>query len=187
LSLSSCILALVGSQLCTRDLFLLSNSISNHSRSPSFLYHFLCFKSWLASTWSQKLICNIYSINRMLWYRVRATQFLTRFMSLWSHQFEVFEIQPNSQTISWDHGEGVWSVNLINYGSDCSISFLDRKFPLQFSPKPLHHFMNSLSHYVLLFVLFPTIYNMWIFIARDHHHHFRILGHGESRTVAEIL
>jgi hypothetical protein len=175
LPLSSCILNLVGSQLCTRDPFLPSNSISSLicTRSPSFLHHFLCFKTWLTSNWSQELIYNIYSINRMPRYRVWPTQFLTRFMSSWSHQFETFEIQPSSQIIFWDHGEGVWSINLINHGSNCSISFLDRKFLLQFSPKPLNHFASSSSHCVLLSVLFPTVYNILDFIAHDHHHHFR--------------
>jgi hypothetical protein len=123
-----------------RPVFAFKPDFKPHGRSPSFLHHFLCFKAWLTSNWSQKLIYNVYSINIMLWYRVWPTQFLTRFASSWSHKFKAYEIQRNPQTISCDHGEGVWSVNLINYGSDCSISFLDRKLPLQFSPKPLNYF-----------------------------------------------
>jgi hypothetical protein len=156
-----------------RPIFALKPNFKTHSRSRSFLHHFLCFKTWIASNWSQKLIYNVYSINRMLWYRVWLTRFLTRFASLWSHQFKTYEIQPKPQTISCDHGEGVWSVNLINYGSDCSILFLDRKLPLQFSPKPLNHFTSSLSHCLLLSVFFSTVYNMWVFAARYHWLHFR--------------
>jgi hypothetical protein len=168
-----------------RPVFTFKPDFKPHSRSSSFLHHFLYFKTWLESNWSQELIYNVYSINRMLWYRVWPTQFLTRFVSSWSHQFKAYEIQPSPQKISCDHGEGVWSVNLFNYGSDCSILFLDRKFSLQFSPKPLNHFASSLSHCILLTVLFPTVYNMWVFIAREHHHHFRILDSGEARvTVA---
>jgi hypothetical protein len=155
-----------------RPVFAFKPNFKPHSCSPSFLHH-LCFKSWFASNWSQELIYNVYSINRMLWYRVWPTRFLTRFVSSWSHQFKTYEIQPSPQTIFCDHEEGVWSLNLINYGSDCSISFLDRKFPLLISPKPLNHFASSSSLCVLLFVLFPTIYNMWVFIARDHRLHFR--------------
>jgi hypothetical protein len=156
-----------------RPIFAFKPDFKPHSHSPSFIYHFSCFKAWLVSNWSQKLIYNIYSINRMLWYRVWATQFFTWFASLWSHQFEAFKIQPNTQTISWDHGEGAWIVNLINYGLDCSISFLDRKLLLQFSPKSLNHFVSSLSNCVFFFVLFPMVYNIWVFIVREHHHHFR--------------
>jgi hypothetical protein len=156
-----------------RPVFAFKPDFKPHSRSPSFLHHFLCFKAWLASNWSQKLIYNIYSINRILWYRVWPTRFLTRFASLWSHQFKAYEIQPSPQTISCDHEEGVWSVNLINYDSDCSISFLNWKLPLLFFLKPLNNFTSSLSHCILLSVLFPTVYNMWLFIARDQMLHFR--------------
>jgi hypothetical protein len=159
-----------------RSVFAFKPDFKPHNRSPSFLHHFLCFKAWLASNWSQELIYNVYSINRMLWYRVSPTRFLTRFASSWSHQFKSYEIQPSPQTISCDHGECVCSVNLINYGSDCSISFLDRKLPLQISSKPLNHFTSSLSHCIPLSILFPTVYNMWVFVAREHHHHFRIFG-----------
>jgi hypothetical protein len=157
LPLPSCILDLVGSQLCTRNIFLSSNPISNIIVVlVHFLRHFLRFKPWLASNWSHKLIYNVYSINRMLWYRVWATQFWIRFASSWSHQFETFKIQLSPQIISCDHREGVWSVNLINYGSDCSILFLDQKLFLQFSPKRLNHFTSSSSLCVLLSVLFLT-------------------------------
>jgi hypothetical protein len=166
-----------------RPIFTFKLNFEPHSRSPSFLYHFLCFKAWLASNLFYELIYNIYSINRMLRYRVWPTRFLTRFTSSWSHQFDAFEIQPSSQTVSWDHGQGVWSVNFINHGSDCSILFLDWKILIQFSPKQLNHFASSLSYCVLLFVLFPTIYNMWVFIAQDHYHHFRILSRGKARIL----
>jgi hypothetical protein len=169
-----------------RPIFVFKPDFKPHNRSPLFIHHFLCFKPWLASNWSQESIYNVYSINRMLWYRVWPTRFLTRFASSWSHQFKAYEIQPSPQTISCDHGEGVWSVNLINYGSDCSISFFDRKISLPFSPKPLNHFASSLSCCVLLSVLFPTVYNMWVFVAWEHHHHFRILDGGSSGTVARV-
>jgi hypothetical protein len=139
-----------------RPVFAFKPDFKPHNRSPSFLHYFLCFKAWLASNWSQKLIYNVYSINRMLWYRVWPTRFFD-------------------------------PINLINYGSDCSISYLDRKLHLQFSPKPLNYFASSLSHCVLLSVLFPTVYNMWVFVAREHHHHFWILHHGEARTVASTV
>jgi hypothetical protein len=143
-----------------------------HSRSSSILHYFSYFKAWLELNWPQKLIYIFYSINRMFWYRVWATRFWTRFASSWSHQFEDFKTQPIPQIISYDHGEGVWSINLINYCSDCSNLFSYQKLLLQFSPKPLNLFASSLSLCVLLFVLFSTIYNIWVFIARDHHHHF---------------
>jgi hypothetical protein len=148
-----------------RPVFAFKPDFKPHSRSFLFLHHFLCFKSWLTSNWSQELIYNVYSINRMLQYRVWLTQFLTRFASSWSHQFKAYEIQPSSQTISCYHGEGVWSVNLINYGLDCSILFLERKFSLEFSSEPLKYFASSLSHCVLLSMLFSTVYNMWVFVA----------------------
>jgi hypothetical protein len=131
-----------------------------HIRSHSFLHHFLCFKSWLTSNWPQKLIYNIYSINKIFRYRVWATRFWTRFASSLSHKFGAFKIQSNPQIIFCDHEEGVWSVNLINYGSNCSILFLDQKLLLQFSPKLLNHFASSSYPCVLLSVLFPTVYNM---------------------------
>jgi hypothetical protein len=162
-----------------RSVFIFKPDFKPHNRSHSFLHHFLCFKAWLASNWSQELIYNVYSINKMLRYRVWPTRFLTRFASSWSHQFKPYEIQPSSQTISCDYGEGVWSVNLINYDSDCSISFLNRKLSLQFSPKSLNHFASSLSHCVLLYVLYPTVYNMWVFVARDHRLHFRFCNSEE--------
>jgi hypothetical protein len=118
-----------------------------HYRSPSFLHHFLFFKAWLTSNWSQKLIYNVYSINRMLRYRVWLTQFFTRFANPWSHQFEAFEIQLSSQTISCDHGESVWIANLINYASDCSIFiFLSETFTSVFSQtaQPFREFFVSL-------------------------------------------
>jgi hypothetical protein len=152
-----------------RPIFAFKLNFKPHSRFHSFLHHFLCFKAWLTSNLSQKLIYNVYSINKMLRYRVWPTWFLTRFVSSWSHQFKGFEIP---QTISCDHGECVWSVNLINYDSNYSISFLDQKLLLQFSPKPLNHFTCSSSHYVLLSVLFPMVYNTWVFIVREYHHHF---------------
>jgi hypothetical protein len=167
-----------------RSAFVFKPDFKPHNRSPSFLHHFLCFKTWLVSNWSHELIYNVYSINRILWYRVWPTRFLTRFASSWSHQFKTYEIQPSPQTISCDYGEGVWSVNLINHGSDCSILFLDRKLFLHFSPKLLNHFVSSSSYCVFLFVLFLTVYNMWIFIAWEHYHHFRILDSGKTRTVA---
>jgi hypothetical protein len=127
-----------------------------------------------------KLIYNVYSINIMLWFRVWPTWFWTRFASSWSHKFETFKIQRSSQTISCDHEQDVWSFNLINYGSDCSILFLNRKLLLQFSPKSLNHFVSSSSHCVLLSDLFPTVYNMWIFIIREYHHHFRFWSNGTN-------
>jgi hypothetical protein len=157
-----------------RSVFAFKPDFKPYSRSPSFLHNFLCLKAWLASNWSQKLIYNVYSINKMLRYRVWPTRFLTWFASSWFHQFEAFKIQPSSQTISCDHREDVWIINLINYGSDWSISFLDRKLPIQFSPKPLNHFVSSSSLCVLLFVIFPTVYNMWVFIAQNHRLHFQI-------------
>jgi hypothetical protein len=60
--------------------------------------------------------------------------------------------------------------------------FGSKTFP-SFSPKPLNHFASSLSHCVLLTVLFPTVYNIWIFIAREHHHHFRIFGQWRNSGV----
>jgi hypothetical protein len=126
-----------------RPVFTFKLDFKPHSHSLSFLQYFSCFKSWLVSNWSQELIYNIYSINRIFRYRVWPTRFLTRFTSSWSHQFKAFEIQPSPQIISCDHGEGVWSVNLINYGSDCSILFLDQKLLLHFSPKSLNHFVSS--------------------------------------------
>jgi hypothetical protein len=141
-----------------RPVFAFKPDFKPHSRSPSFLHHFLCFKAWLASNWSQKLIYNVYSINRMLSYRVWLTRFFTRFANSWSHQFKAYEIQTSPQTISCDHGEGVLSVNLINHCSDCLILFLDQKLPLQFSPKLLNHFA---SFFILLcsslYVLFNGI------------------------------
>jgi hypothetical protein len=62
----------------------------------------------------------------------------------------------------------------INYGSYCSISFLDRNFFLQLSLKPLNYFMSSSSHCVLLSMLFPTTYSMWVFVAWKHKLNFQI-------------
>jgi hypothetical protein len=159
-----------------RSVFALKLNFKSHSRSPSFLHHFLCFKAWLTYNWSQELFYNVYSINIMLWYRVWPARFLTRFASSWSHQFKAYEIQLSPQSISCDS-------DLINHGSDCSILFLDRKLPFQFSPKPINHFVIFLSHCVLLYVLFPTVYNVRIFVAREYHHHFRILDSGEARVL----
>jgi hypothetical protein len=58
--------------------------------------------------------------------------------------------------------------------------FWIENFSFSFSPKLLNHFVNSLSHCVLLFVLFPMVYNMWVFIAREYHHHFRFWSNGAS-------
>jgi hypothetical protein len=58
-----------------RPVFIFKPDFKPHSRSSSFLHYFLCFKAWLASNWSQELIYNIYSINRMLRYRVWPTRF----------------------------------------------------------------------------------------------------------------
>jgi hypothetical protein len=37
-----------------RPIFAFKLDFKSHSRSPSFIHHFLCFKAWLASNWSQK-------------------------------------------------------------------------------------------------------------------------------------
>jgi hypothetical protein len=74
-----------------RPVFAFKLDFKSHSRSPSFLHHFLYFKAWLVSNWSQKFIYNVYSINGMLWYRVWPTRFWTQFVSLWSHQFESYK------------------------------------------------------------------------------------------------
>jgi hypothetical protein len=159
-----------------RPVFTFKPDFKAHSRSPSFLHHFLCFKAWLTSNLSQELTYNVYSINRMLWYIVWPTRFLTRFASSWSHQFKVYEIQPSPQTISCDHGEGVW-IGLLDFifGSKTSPSVFSQ------TAQPFCKFF--LSHYVLLFVLFPMVYNMWVFVAREHHHYFRILDNGEARVL----
>jgi hypothetical protein len=85
-----------------------------HSRSSSFHHHFLCFKVWLTSNWSQELTYNVYSINKMLWYRVWPTRFLTRFVSSWSHQFKAYEIQPSLKqslvTMEKVFEVSIWSI-----------------------------------------------------------------------------
>jgi hypothetical protein len=164
-----------------RPVFAFKPDFKPHSRSPLFLHHFLCFKAWLASNWSQELMYNVYSINRMLWYRVWPTRFLTWFASSWSHQFKAYEIQSSpSNNLLWP-----WRRCLKCQFDQLWLGLLDFIFwseiSLQFSPKPLNHFISSLSHCVLLTVLFPTVYNMWVFIARDHRLHFRFWDSGDSR------
>jgi hypothetical protein len=121
----------------------------------------------------------------MLQYRVWATRFWIWFVSLWSHQFEAFKIQLSPQIISCDHREWVWSVNLINYGSDYLILFLDQKFFFSFLPN-----RSTISWVLYLFVFssllsFQRYIPCGFFIAWDHHHHFQFWSSGENRvTVA---
>jgi len=144
----------------SRSVFESKPDFKLYKRSLSSLYHFLHFKAWLISNRSKKFIYNVCLISRTFWYRVWATQFWIWFASLWSHQSKTFKIQSSPQIATCDYEKCVWNVNLINYDSDYLILFLDWKLLIQFSLKPLDHFVSSLSLYILLFVLFSMIYNI---------------------------
>jgi hypothetical protein len=138
-----------------RPVFAFKPDFKPHGRFPSFLHHFLCFKAWLAFSGMDPRNWSIMFIQSIKCYGIEFDQ-LNFWPDLRVRSLTNLKLMKFNQAIkqSFVTTEKVFEVSI------WSIIARIARFYFwigNFSPKPLNHFASSLSHFVLLSVLFPTI------------------------------